>query len=139
MCSVTVDLKMQEAALVRAAQAGDRAAFGALYEQYARVVHGILIAHVPYDAAEDLVQEVFIKALERIVTLRDTNAFNAWLLAIARRTAADHNRAHRHDATSEYEAAGGARPDGEAFEVIAMMKRLPEAYRETLLLVWSKV
>ena len=37
-----------DAALVAAARAGDRSAFGRLYERYARMVHGILLARVLY-------------------------------------------------------------------------------------------
>lgn len=36
-----------DVALVRAAQQGSRAAFGELYDRYARMVHGILLAKVP--------------------------------------------------------------------------------------------
>ncbi|HEX4170177.1 MAG TPA: sigma-70 family RNA polymerase sigma factor [Bryobacteraceae bacterium] len=125
---------MQEAALVRAAQNGDRAAFGRLYEQYGRLVHGILLAHVAYSDAEDLMQDVFVKAMERLPALREPAAFAGWLIAIARRTATDQQRANKPTSAAGPFLAGGSRPDGEAFAVLAVIRKLPESYRETLIL-----
>ncbi len=84
---------LESSALVRAARDGDRAAFGRLYELYARMVHGVLLARVPYDAVDDLVQDVFMTALRRLQTLRDPENFGAWLAGIARNRANDY---HRH-------------------------------------------
>lgn len=126
--------RLNEAALVRAAQEGDRAAFGTLYEQYGRVVHGILLAHVPYCDAEDLLQDVFVKALERLPALREPAAFCGWLIAIARRMAADHVRTRRITSEAGPFLSGGTTPDGEAFAVLAVIQRLPESYHETLVL-----
>ncbi len=123
-----------EAALVRAAQAGDRAAFGALYAQFSRMVHGILLAHVSYGDAEDLMQDVFVRAMEQLPRLRETAAFGGWLASIARRAAFDHHRRIRSTAELPGAVAGGERPDGEAFEALAIIQRLPESYRETLAL-----
>ena len=83
---------MKQATLVRAARSGDRVAFGRLYQEYGRLVHGVLLAYVPYHEAEDLMQDVFVKALERLPELREPAAFRGWLLAIARRAATDHQR-----------------------------------------------
>jgi RNA polymerase sigma-70 factor (ECF subfamily) len=127
-----IEPRLQEATLVRAAQSGDRAAFGMLYEQYGRLVHGILLAYVAYHDAEDLMQEVFLKALERLPALREPAAFSGWLLAIARRTATDHLRGRRLTTEPGPSLVGGTAPDGEAFAVLAVIQRLPESYRETL-------
>ena len=70
---------------MRAARGGDRLAFGALYDRYARVVHGIVLAHVPAGVADDLVQDVFERALRKIGKLREVDAFAGWLIAIARK------------------------------------------------------
>jgi RNA polymerase sigma-70 factor (ECF subfamily) len=125
---------VQEDALVRAAQSGDRVAFGALYEQYERFVHGILLSHVSYCDAEDLMQDVFVKALERLPALREPAAFRGWLIAIARRTAADHIRSKKPVADLGECHEGQSRPDDEAFAVLAVIRGLPESYRETLIL-----
>lgn len=81
-----------DALLVRAAQEGDRAAFGRLYERYARMVHGILLAKVPVGAVDDILQDVFLRALRRLSTLRESASFGAWLVTITRNLANDYHR-----------------------------------------------
>jgi RNA polymerase sigma-70 factor (ECF subfamily) len=130
----TLEPRPDEAALVRSAQRGDRAAFGALYEQYERMVHGVLLAYVPFHDAEDLMQDVFVKALERLDSLREAGAFGGWLMAVARRTATDFLRGRRPVAGIESIAVRSTRPDSEAFEILGVIQRLPESYRETLIL-----
>ena len=131
-----IDSGPEQATRVRAARSGDRVAFGALYQQYGRLVHGILLAYVPYHEAEDLMQDVFVKALERLPELREPEAFGGWLLAIARHMATDRQRSKKPMAepTQPLVAAKNARPDGEAFAVLDTIQRLPECYRETLIL-----
>ncbi|MBV9294560.1 MAG: sigma-70 family RNA polymerase sigma factor [Acidobacteriaceae bacterium] len=133
LVSAASEAHLEEAALVHAAQGGDRAAFGALYEQYGRMVHGILLAYVSYSDAEDLVQDVFLKALEQLRSLRDPAAFGSWLAAIARRCAIDLCR-RKKPVSETQDMPGGPRPDREAFEVLDILQRLPKAYRETLIL-----
>ena len=125
--------------LVRLARAGDEAAFAALYARYAPVVHGIVLARVPRHEAADLVQDVFLVALQRLAALRDPAAFGGWLVRIARHRAADHHRARRPHEPLPEEGVPGAvvEPevdDGEAARALAAIRALPEAYRETLLL-----
>ena len=132
-------------ALVRAAQEGDRSAFGTLYSRYARMVHGILLCRVPRAAAEDLVQDVFLQALPRLASLRDVSRFPSWLAAIARNRAMDfHRESHPHDAFNEESAADDSYPRPanrqapqtgmEAQTVLNAVLSLPEAYREPLIL-----
>jgi RNA polymerase sigma-70 factor (ECF subfamily) len=123
--------------LITAAAEGDRVAFGELYVRYARMVHGILLARVPAGDAEDLVQDVFMSAMKQVRGLRTAAAFRGWLGAIARNRAIDYfrdarRRAPMHEATERRQEA---RSSGEnAFEVLDVIRRLPEAYRETLIL-----
>ncbi len=126
--------RTNEAALVKRAQAGDRAAFGALYEQYRSLVHGILLSHADYHLAEDLMHDAFLRALERISSLREAATFGGWLAAIARNTALDHHRKRKLEPLRIEIAATGGRPDREAFAVLDVIKALPESYRETLVL-----
>jgi len=82
----------EDARLVRAARAGDERAFSTLYERYARVVHGLLLARAPRADVEDLVQDVFLSAWNRLESLRDPAAFGGWLSTIARNRATDFHR-----------------------------------------------
>ena len=131
-----------DAALVSASQQGDTEAFGQLYRRYARMVHGILLGRVRPAEVEDLVQDVFLRALPRLRELRDTSRFGAWLAAIARNIATDHYRRSQ----SQPETSGDendpeeqpAKPvlsaTTEAAEILECIRSLPEAYRETLIL-----
>jgi len=127
---------LQGVELVAAARDGDEGAFASLYHRFARMVHGILLARVPRDEVDDLVQDVFITAWYRLDSLRDTGAFAAWLAMIARNRAADYHR--RAPATAELDeqipAPDCPEEDRRAAEVLEIVRSLPEAYRETLVL-----
>jgi RNA polymerase sigma-70 factor (ECF subfamily) len=78
---------------IRAAQAGDRAAFASLVERYWDRLYRWLY-HLTRDrhAAEDLAQESFLKALAGLSKFRAGTNFNAWLFRIAHNTFANHHR-----------------------------------------------
>ena len=88
------DLEISELNLVLAAQAGDRQAFGDLALRYERVVYAIALRRLNNHAeAQEVSQEVFVKALQKLDQLRDPGCFGAWLRSIANRLAI--NRAVR--------------------------------------------
>lgn len=125
-----------DARLVKSAQRGDEAAFTRLYDRYARVIHGILLTRVPYADVEDLVQEIFLSAWQRLESLRDPAAFGGWLAMIARNRATD---AHRRsvpmdELPDDLTARDATAARAEALSVLDVIRRLPEAYRETLVL-----
>jgi RNA polymerase sigma-70 factor (ECF subfamily) len=80
--------------VVRAAQRGDREAFGRLVKRYERAVYATAFRRLGNQAeAQELCQEVFVQALRRIDQLRDPRCFAGWLRSIANRMAI--NRAVR--------------------------------------------
>ncbi|MBI4498386.1 MAG: sigma-70 family RNA polymerase sigma factor [Chloroflexi bacterium] len=86
--------------LVRRAQARDRAAFGELYALYGRKIYAYIVYSLNGRAhlAEDLTEEVFLKALENIDSYRFTGApFSAWLYRIAHNHIVDYLRAQRKE------------------------------------------
>jgi RNA polymerase sigma-70 factor (ECF subfamily) len=123
-----------EARLVAAAREGDRNAFGQLYERFAPMVHGLLLARVPRADVDDLVQDAFLQAMRRLGSLRDPAAFGPWLAAIARNRARDRWRRGEAVEPLPDEVPGPSHPEGDAMTVLAAIRRLPEAYRETLVL-----
>jgi len=123
-----------EADLVVAARAGDREAFGRLYERFGPMVHGVLLARVPFGEVDDIVQDVFLAAFQRLPTLRAPSAFGPWLAAIARNRAADYHRRLPVEPLADDIAAADDRPRAEARAVLAVIQSLPAAYRETLVL-----
>ena len=68
---------------VIAAQAGDRAAFGELFVQYEKSIYAIALRRTgdPTEAQE-LVQDVFVQAMQKIDQLRTPEAFGGWLRQI---------------------------------------------------------
>jgi RNA polymerase sigma-70 factor (ECF subfamily) len=132
----------EDDALVSAARAGDRSAFGLLYGRYGRMVHGILLCRVPPREVDDLVQEVFLLALRKLHSLRDATRFGAWLGTITRNRANDYHRkaipVERATEPADDDHAE-ARPtdhvtEQEAAMTLAVLRMLPETYREPLLL-----
>jgi RNA polymerase sigma-70 factor (ECF subfamily) len=131
-----------DARLVEAARNGDRAAFGRLYDRYARMVHGILLARVPLSEVDDLVQDVFLRALPRLHALRDVTRFGAWLATITRNRANDYHRHAVEEVELPEDLSGDPTPgnpagslgDTEARFLLGIIRGLPEAYREILLL-----
>jgi RNA polymerase sigma-70 factor (ECF subfamily) len=132
----------EEDSLVSAARNGDRAAFGRLYDRYGRVVHGILLARVPPREVDDLVQEVFLSALRQLHSLRDLSRFGAWLGTITRNRANDYFRkAIPQEKVTEPVSEGQAESrttnnvaEQEAAAILAVVRGLPESYREPLIL-----
>ncbi len=128
--------------LVSAAREGDRAAFGRLYDRYARMVHGILLSRVPPREVDDLVQEVFLSALRQLHALRDISRFGAWLATITRNRANDYFRRTIPDGkltepVSENQAesrTSNHATEQEAAMILAVVRALPEPYREPLIL-----
>src|SRR5262249_41502926 len=59
------------ASVVTRARTGDRKAFAELYRRFNRAVHGVVLAKAPYRDADDLVQDAFATALERLPQLAE--------------------------------------------------------------------
>lgn len=86
--------KLRVIELVLAAQAGDRKAFGQLFERYERHVFAVALRRLgDYNEAQELVQDVFIQAMLKVGQLRTPEAFGGWLRSITNRMAI--NRAVR--------------------------------------------
>ncbi|MGD2095919.1 MAG: sigma-70 family RNA polymerase sigma factor [Phycisphaerales bacterium] len=71
--------------LIRAVLAGDKTAYQKLYDRYAPLVRAVC-----YDTtcnvtdAQDLAQDVFMRAYEKLENLRNSECFGNWLVGIAR-------------------------------------------------------
>ncbi len=94
MATQTQDDRILVAQLVRDAQAGDRDAFGELFERFERHVFAVAYRRLGnYAEAQELCQDVFIQALQKIDQLRQVECFGGWLRSITHRMAI--NRAVR--------------------------------------------
>ena len=74
--------------LVNAAKAGDREAFASLVSRYSAAVRAVAF-HVCHDyhASEDIAQDSFVSAYQRLASLRVPSLFGRWILKIARHQA----------------------------------------------------
>ena len=134
----------ETADLVRAAQRGDRDAFGELFERFQPTVMAIAMRRLRDHAdAQELCQDVFVQAMLKIEQLRTPEAFIGWLRQITVRMAI--NRAVRRAPAVSVEPelleatlTDNASPLDEVLEVERKeqvqegLERLGEMDRETL-------
>ena len=137
--------EMTVADLVRAAQNGDRDAFGALFERYRGGIVALAIRRVRNaDEAEELAQDVFIQAMQKIGQLRVPEAFGGWLRQIVNRMAINRVTRNRSALALDPEtleatcvAEGGPESIAQSREaadaVMAGVDRLGQLDQETLI------
>ncbi len=80
---------------IRDVQAGKTEAFGVLYDAFAKPIYNFVYYKTHHkETAEDLVSQIFMKALSSIRSYNsDKGPFSAWLYQIARNQVIDHYRA----------------------------------------------
>ena len=135
--------------LAAAAQAGDLRAYEELVQRYQRFVFRVLWSRTASsrEDVEDLAQDTFVRAWERLDTYDTSRPFKSWIARIASNTAIDRYRSDsRRPATSELteiqETVAGGDPDPAAATIgnerqhhlLSRLKELPEHYREVVVL-----
>jgi RNA polymerase sigma-70 factor (ECF subfamily) len=123
------------------------ALFAGLYAQYGLAVRRYVARRVGSAAGDDLASEVFIRAFRARGRYRaERDAALPWLLGIANHVIADHRRLERRRLAAlerlSADAPGLDTDDesGLAPELVAALRRLPAAERDTLLLVvWGEL
>jgi RNA polymerase sigma-70 factor (ECF subfamily) len=98
------------------------------------MVHAIALSRLQADDIADAVQETFFRALRRLSSLRQADAFGTWLGTIARNVVRDMQRTR---ATQTGEGEEPLRPatqqhELEARAALRVIRALPKAYRETV-------
>lgn len=79
--------------LLAKAKQGDQAAFAELYNLYFKKIYRFIFFRVSHkEVAEDLAEDVFLKAYLKISSISDDNAFAGWLYQIARNKVIDYYR-----------------------------------------------
>ncbi len=112
-----------------------------LAAEHRGAILAVCLAHTrDVHAAEDRVQDVFLKALDNLTQLRDPARARPWLLQIARRLCLDAARRHRPAAPLSETAAPAQPASAEAGErrarLLAALARLPEDQREAIALYY---
>ena len=81
--------------LVLAVLGGDKTAYAQLYDRYARLVRAVCFDTTRnLNEAQDLAQDVFLRAYENLADLRDAGKFAPWLIGIAKMRCRDWLRQH---------------------------------------------
>jgi RNA polymerase sigma-70 factor (ECF subfamily) len=128
--------------LVRRARGGDLEAYGRLVERHREAVHRIASGMVGPADADDVAQEVFLRALHRLDRFRGDAPFRAWLLRIAHNAAVSEVRTRRPEpvAPSAEERSGPRSPADELEEreraerLRSKLGQLTPAHRAVLVL-----
>lgn len=144
VCDETSSEKQELIGLVRAAQGGDRRAFGQLFRRYQRAVYATVLRRLANHAeAQEVVQDVFIQALRKIDQLQNPVCFGGWLRSIANRMAINRSvrgghRVAANDACLEARFVERKTPLGEVLDreqidqLHVGLKRLTAMDRDTL-------
>lgn len=130
--------------LVLRARDGDGEAFEALVRMHLRAAYTVALG-VTNDAAdaEDVVQDAFVSALERIEDCKDPDRFSGWLLAIVRNRALNFRRAQSVRAATpltDLELPSTANPEQDASraqlraDLSEALAQLTELQRQVVLL-----
>ena len=128
---------------IQACQRGEREAFDRLVERYQRNVYRLCFRYVNnHHDANDMAQDVFLKAYRAIDKFRGDSAFSTWLYRIAVNTCLNFRAARKAPAEELSDhLADGARPvveriedDERSVKVREAVARLPEKQRATLIL-----
>jgi RNA polymerase sigma-70 factor, ECF subfamily len=133
-----------DAELVQHVRRGDRRAAGRLIERYLRACRAVALAVTGVEAdADDVCQDAFVAAIERIDDCREPTKFGGWLLQIVRNRARNLVRSHLRRRTVPLDDSAPARgrsPIAE-LELVELRERLlgalaeiPEQHREVVLL-----
>jgi RNA polymerase sigma-70 factor (ECF subfamily) len=127
-----------DAQLVARCRAGEEEAWRELVDRFSRYVYAIAVQgfRLTEADAEDVFQEVFARAYERLHHLRDDEAIRPWLAQLTRRLCIDSRRASAREQVSDEEVTEGfdetlSRLD-EALAVHDALAQLPEHCREIL-------
>lgn len=123
------------------AASGDAQAFQRLYRGHVDRVFGLACRMAGRDEAEELVQDVFVRAWEKLGTFRGEAAFGTWLHRVAinvilgRRQAAGKARERFVDAEYALDDARAPRDHAEFnVDIEAAMERLPDGARQVFVL-----
>ena len=122
------DRRAVERRLVREAQNGDLLAFERLYRENVRKVFGLCL-RMSQDAslAEELTQEVFVKAWRKLSTFRGESAFSSWLYPMAVNVALSERRSRRRRDARIVPAEDPARKEEDAARAAARGGLRPRA------------
>jgi RNA polymerase sigma-70 factor (ECF subfamily) len=125
--------------LVRAVIAGEKTAYGQLYDRYAPLVRAVCYDVVGHLAeAKDLAQDVFMRAYDKLDTLREPELFGRWIVAIARHRCKEWHREKIRTQEKQtgfnetYAVSARSSNDGQLEQLRSAIRKLPTKERLAL-------
>ncbi len=86
-----MDSELSDQVIIAAVIAGDRDQFAILVRRYQNLIYSIIIKKVfDRSAAEEIAQDVFIRAYNGLAAFRSESSFSTWLIRIAINLAYNH-------------------------------------------------
>ncbi len=149
----TTAITLDDAALVAASLDGDRLAFAEIVTRYQRLLCSLAYASLGnLGESEDVAQEAFIEAWNKLGNLREPEKLKSWLCGILRFKVSHHYRKESRQPVhraSDLNDIGGLTSNDEAIEDVVMkqeeqallwqaLEAVPETYRETLVLYYRE-
>ena len=106
---------MSDAILVQRARRGDAAAFEALVRRHYRAAYAVALAMLGNAMdAEDVTQDAFVRAVERMDEVREPERFKGWLLQIVRNRSRNYRGYRRLRTTRPLDSVSAAAPENPA-------------------------
>jgi RNA polymerase sigma factor (sigma-70 family) len=125
----------------RRAAAGDQQAFERLYRRHVARIHTLARRMAGPDAADDLTQDIFVRAWDKLATFRGDSAFGTWLYRLGVNVVLSRRRSDKGDKTWIMEddgamaAASSAAPHhASRMDLEAAIARLPDGARKVFVL-----
>jgi RNA polymerase sigma-70 factor (ECF subfamily) len=123
------------------AASGDATAFERLYRKHVARVYGLVRRMLNDDDVDEIAQDVFVRAWQKLGTFRGEAAFGTWLhrlavnVILARREALGTRRKRYVEGEAALDAIPSRRPGPEmSMDFEAAMQRLPDGAREVFVL-----
>ena len=136
--TLTADSIAADAAL---AASGDATAFERLYRTHVNRVHSLVRRMLDADVADDVTQDVFIRAWQKLSTFRGESAFGTWLhklavnVTLARRKSVGVERGRFSNAEEPFEHVSGRQETPElSMDFEQALAQLPEKARQVFVL-----
>jgi RNA polymerase sigma-70 factor, ECF subfamily len=135
--------RREDARLVDKVRAGEIDAFETLYRRHSNAIFGLALRMVRNRAdAEDLLQEIFLHAYDRLPSFEGRSAFGTWLYRLGVNRCLDHLRSRGSKEQSRNEsldlmptaAAAQTRPAVRGLEIERAIVELPPSSRAAFLL-----
>lgn len=125
--STTAVAASADLALAERCRSGDGAAFEALYRAHASRLFGLANRMVGREAAEDLLQDIFLTAHRKLALYRGESSLGTWLFRLGTNVCLDHlrSRGRRNaQATDVFDEESGPTPHAHAGPILSVVDRL---------------